>query len=79
MATSKYEFGMELLAAMSAAVIAKRQKISRIRAFDKFIKSETARMLFDQDSGMWLNGPDYIADEYKREMYFKRTGKSLNF
>ena len=78
MATSKYEFGMELLAAMSASVIAKRQKISRIRAFDKFIKSETARMLFDQDSGMWLNGPDYIADEYKREMYFKRTGKSLN-
>lgn len=79
MATSKYEFGMELLAAMSASVIAKRQKISRIRAFDKFIKSETARMLFDQDSGMWLNGPDYIADEYKREMYFKRTGKSLKY
>lgn len=79
MTTNKYEFGMELLAAMSASVIAKRQKISKIRAFDKFIKSETARMLFDQDSGMWLNGPDYIADEYKREMHFKRTGKVLNY
>ncbi|MCR5290468.1 MAG: hypothetical protein K6E51_10785 [Treponema sp.] len=79
MAQSKYEFGMELLAAMSATVIAKKQKISKIRAFDKFMKSETARMLFDQDSGMWLNGPDYIADEYRREMYFKRTGKSLGY
>jgi hypothetical protein len=79
MKPSKYEFGMELLAAMSASVIAKKQKISRIRAFDKFIKSETAKMLFDEESGMWLNGPDYIADEYKREMYFKRTGKFLGY
>ncbi len=77
MTTSKYEFGMELLAAMSASVIARKLKISKIRAFDNFMQSETARMLFDQDSGMWLNGPDYIADEYRREMYFKRTGKSL--
>ena len=79
MSLSKYEFGMELLAAMSATVIAKKQKISKIRAFDRFMKSETARMLFDQDTGMWLNGPDYIADEYRREMYFKRTGKSLGY
>ena len=79
MSLSKYEFGMELLAAMSATVIAKKQKISKIRAFDRFMKSETARMLFDQDTGMWLNGPDYIADEYKREMYFKRTGKFLGW
>ncbi len=79
MEQSKYEFGMELLAAMSASVIARRQKISRIRAFDKFIKSDTARMLFDESTGMWLNGPDYIADEYKREMYYKRTGKFLGW
>ncbi len=77
MVTSEYEFGMELLAAMSASVIAREQKISKIHAFDNFMKSETAKMLFDQDSGMWLNGPDYIANEYRREMYFKRTGKSL--
>ncbi len=79
MSQSKYEFGMELLTAMTASVIAKRQKISKIRAFDKFIKSETARMLFDEKTGMWLNGPDYLADEYKREMYFKRTGKCLGW
>ncbi len=79
MKQSKYEFGMELLAAMTASVIAKRQGISRIRAFDKFIKSETAQMLFDESTGLWLNGPDYLADEYKREMYYKRTGKFLGW
>lgn len=51
----------------------------RCSAFDKFIKSETARMLFDEQTGMWLNGPDYLADEYKREMYFNRTGKFLGW
>ena len=48
-------------------------------AFDKFIKSETARILFDEQTGMWLNGPDCLADEYKREMYFKRNGKFLGW
>lgn len=70
---------MELLTAMTASVIAKRQGISKIRAFDKFIKSETARMLFDESIGLWLNGPDYLADEYKREIYYKRTGKFLGW
>lgn len=36
-------------------------------------------MLFDEQTGMWLNGPDYLADEYKREMYFNRTGKFLGW
>ena len=37
----------------------------RLFRLAQFIKSETARILFDQDTGMWLNGLDYIADEYK--------------
>ena len=68
MALSKYEFSMELLTAMACKTIAERQKISPIEAFDKFIKSETAKMLFDERTAFWCNGPDYIADEYKREV-----------
>lgn len=67
MKLSKFEFSMELLSAMAAENIARSQKISKIKAFDRFIKSKTAQMLFDEDSGLWLNGPDYIADEYRRE------------
>lgn len=58
---------MELLAAMAAETIARRQKISKINAFDRFMKSKTADMLFDDGFDFWMNGPDYIADEYKRE------------
>lgn len=65
---SKYEYSMELLSAMACATIAERQNISRVQAFDNFIKSKTAQMLFDEKTAFWCNGPDYIADEYYREM-----------
>ena len=67
MNASKYEFTMELLSAMTAENIARKQKISKIKAFDRFMRSKTASLLFDEDSGFWMNGPDYIADEYRRE------------
>ena len=65
---SENEYTMELLAAMASEIIAKRQKISKVKAFMRFMKSKTAEMLFDESTYMWMNGPDYIADEYNREM-----------
>ena len=61
------EYTMELLAAMASANLAKRQKISRTKALTRFMRSKTAEMLFDESTYMWMNGPDYIADEYRRE------------
>ena len=65
---SKYEYTMELLASMTAIEIAKRHNISKLQAFDKFIQSKTADMLFDDELNFWWNGSDYLADEYEREM-----------
>ena len=31
------------------------------------MSSKKAKMLFDESTYMWMNGPDYIADEYRRE------------
>lgn len=70
---SKYEYTMELLAAMTATEIAKRHNISKVQAFDKFIQSKTADMLFDDELNFWCNGPDYLADEYEREMAHYET------
>ena len=70
---SKYEYSMELLVAMACKTIAKRQKISKIKAFDEFIKSQTAKMLFDEKTAFWCNGPDYIADEYQKELLAKEN------
>ena len=67
MKASKYEYTMELLSAMASENIAKKMHLSKIKAFDRFMKSETARMLFDDEYLLWQNGPDYIAAEYYRE------------
>ena len=64
---SENEYKMELLVAMVSANIAKHQKISKIKAFMRFMKSKTAEMLFDESTYIWMNGPDYIVDEYRRE------------
>ncbi|MBO4214503.1 MAG: hypothetical protein IKX99_07280 [Lachnospiraceae bacterium] len=68
MSVSENEYTLELLAAMVSQNIAKKQKISRTKAFTRFMKSKTAEMLFDESTYMWMNGPDYIADEYRREV-----------
>ena len=73
MKVDTYEYTMELLAAMASINLARSQKISRNKAFSKFIKSQTGKMLFDKSTDMWMNGPDYIADEYRREMAAKHN------
>lgn len=57
---------------MASEEIAKRLHISKIKAFEHFIKSKTADMLFDDTCLMWHNGPAYIADEYFLEKRAKR-------
>lgn len=68
MKVNKHEYTMELLAAMTASEIAKRHNISKVQAFDKFIQSKTADMLFDDELNFWWNGPDYLTDEYEKEI-----------
>ena len=31
-------------------------------------------MLFDKDTGLWMNGPDYISDEYDLEQLLLQDG-----
>lgn len=40
--SAENEFTMELLAAMASSTLAKKQKISRTKAFTRFMKSKTA-------------------------------------
>ena len=72
MAPCKYEYTMQLLAAMTAELIAKKRKKSKINAFHRFMKSKTAEMLFDDSLDFWMNGPDYIADQFFEEMSKER-------
>ena len=72
MVASKYEFAMQLLAGMVSENIARKQKISKNKAFFKLMRSKTGEMLFDDSLDLWMSGPDYIADEFRRELQAKR-------
>ena len=63
---------MQVLAIMAAEIIAKTRKISKQKAYSRFMVSKTGEMLFDESTDLWMNGPDYIVDEYKREMKNRR-------
>ena len=78
MVQSKYEYTMQLLAGMASINIARQKKISRNEAFFRLMSSKTGEMLFDESTDMWMNGPDYIADEYRREMAAKKRRKSVS-
>lgn len=71
--SSENEYTMQILAALTSKVIAKKLKISDIQAFDTFIKSRTAEILFDEKYLLWHDGPDYIANEYFLEINFQHS------
>ncbi len=65
---SRTELTMQILATMSAEEISKKEHLSISSALSKFLQSTAAIMLFDKSSGLWMNGPDYIVNEYYHEI-----------
>lgn len=62
------EHAMELLAAMMVADKAEKEKKSQEEVWREFRKSLTYRNLFEPETGLWMNGPDYISEEYDEEL-----------
>ena len=58
------EAAMELLAAMTVEDLAEESGRSTEEVFKEFRRANTFSALFDPETGLWLNGPDYIVDEY---------------
>ena len=67
MTNESREYTMNLLATMVAQDIAKKESLSFEEAFSEFRKTRTFMMLYESETGLWLNGPDYIFDEYNLE------------
>lgn len=62
------EAAMEMIAAMMLSDRAERENRSFEEVFSEFRRSKTFEQLFDKDTGLWMNGPDYISDEYDLEL-----------
>ena len=62
------EHAMQSLVAMVVADRAKKEKRPAEDVLREFRLSRTFEMLFDKDTGLWMNGSDYISEEYDREL-----------
>ncbi len=61
------EFAMELLCAMTIEDLAAEFLTDQNAIYREFRRSNTFSVLFDPETGLWLNGPEYVAGEYKAE------------
>lgn len=62
------ELAMEILCAMTIEDIAEETEGDIEEVYRTFRRSRTFEMLFDEETGLWLNGPDYVAYEYESNM-----------
>ena len=46
--------------------MAKEEHITIDEARSRLLESKTYECLYDFDTGMWMEGPDYLRDTYKR-------------
>ena len=59
---------MDLLAAMAASDIAADLDISNTQALAGLLSSRTGRMLYDEETKLWWDGPAAIAELYEKEI-----------
>ena len=62
------EHAMELLATMMVVDKAEKENKSQEEVWREFRKSLTYSNLFEPETGLWMNGPDYISEEYDEEL-----------
>ncbi|MBQ9058177.1 MAG: hypothetical protein IJ125_03215 [Atopobiaceae bacterium] len=63
------ELATEYLVEMMIEGRAEQQGVSPRELFGEFRRSRTMEALFDEGTGLWMNGPDYLSDEWDIELY----------
>lgn len=63
----KMDFTIDLLITMVVEELSETTGESRQTLLNKFLKSKTGKLLYDESSRLWWNGPSYIVDMYLEE------------
>ena len=65
--SDKILFAMDLDAQMAVEELAKDLNQPQEKVLLDFMESNTAKMLYDDSTKLWWDGPSAIAEEYKKE------------
>ena len=58
---------IDILTSMVVEALSERQSRDFTEVFREFRRSRTYKSLLNPETGLWMNGPDYIEDEYDIE------------
>lgn len=61
------EFAMEALVDAMLEDKVEQEGASWLDLFREFRRSNTMKMLFDEETGVWWNGPAYLSEEWDLE------------
>ena len=67
MTKEKTLFAMDLTAMMAVEELSKETNQPQEKVLLDFMESNTAKMLYDDSTKLWWDGPSAIAEEYKKE------------
>lgn len=59
---------IDMLVTLVVEELAEDLKIDADEALTRFLSSRTGKLLYEEESQLWWNGPSYIADLYKNEI-----------
>ena len=61
------KFAIDAIITLVVEELAKESDRAPDVVLKEFISSKTGALLYDESSKLWWNGPDYIADMYRKE------------
>lgn len=61
------EYVMNTIATLAIEDMAREMGISFEDFFKIFRRSRTYRVLYDDETGVWMNGPEYVKDLYRED------------
>lgn len=67
MANDKTLFAMDLTALMTVEQLSKETNQPQEKVLLDFMKSNTAKMLYDDSTKLWWDGPSAVAKEFKNQ------------
>lgn len=65
---NKNAMAMDLITKMAVEKLAKEQNKDVEEVLISFMESNTGRMVYDDSTKLWWDGPAAVAQEYKTEM-----------
>ena len=64
----KMNFTIDLLITMTVEEIAEETGKARKDVLTDFLSSKTGKALYNEETGLWRNGPSYLAELYREEV-----------